>query len=701
MKALNKKWTVIILLPLIFLLLSCGQKPVNLESLLDEMVDRDNIARLPEIPYTLGQFSSYDRESVGKDEPGWFANSDRTMFIRDELNGGRKEYVMMDAKGPGAVVRFWMTFAGPQPGKGTLRIYFDGQAEPVIEGSALEVLSGDKLVGEPLASSVSDLAPYDNRGHNLYLPLPYAESCKITYESNNITTPGNKGNTGESVYYNINYRTYPEGTQVTTFSMEELEAAKEKVEMVQQKLLARDRGPGEHELTVEEIDQELSPDEQWSAEFSGSRAVRYIKMTLDAGNLPQALRTTIVEAEFDGEKTVWAPVGDFFGTGYQIRHLNTWYAEVKEDGSMHAYWVMPFEKNARLILRNIGDQKVGIAGEIALGDWDWDGRSMHFGASWKQFTGIFTREGLSSDSAGAPFDLNYVELTGDGVYAGDGLALFNTSYIWWGEGDEKIYVDGENFPSHFGTGTEDYFGYAWGGRSMRFTNHPLIAQPDETGNAKPGYVVNLRYRALDALPFRKNLKVDMEMWHWHATWMNYAPVAYYYMRPGGKTNATADEKGAQAKVALQSSDIIPNEMINGTMEAEHMVFSNSCGNKRGSMSINPFGDIPLSGNLQVMWNDGAPGDTIFFSFESPEEGLFPMTGDFTAGPGFGNFRCLLNEKQIHRGFSLTAGQREKKSITFGNVHIKQGKNSMSFILGPGERRNRLFGFDRIMVNKKM
>lgn len=32
---------------------------------------------------------------------------------------------------------------------------------------------------------------------------------------------------------------------------------------------------------------------------------------------------------------------------------------------------------------------------------------------------------------------------------------------WWGEGDEKFFVDGEKFPSSFGTGSEDYIGYAW------------------------------------------------------------------------------------------------------------------------------------------------------------------------------------------------------------------------------------------------
>lgn len=48
-----------------------------------------------------------------------------------------------------------------------------------------------------------------------------------------------------------------------------------------------------------------------------------------------------------------------------------------------------------------------------------------------------------------------------GLYRGDLLALFNHSRTWYGEGDEKIRVDGESFPSHFGTGVEDYYNGSW------------------------------------------------------------------------------------------------------------------------------------------------------------------------------------------------------------------------------------------------
>lgn len=45
---------------------------------------------------------------------------------------------------------------------------------------------------------------------------------------------------------------------------------------------------------------------------------------------------------------------------------------------------------------------------------------------------------------------------------------------WWGEGDEKLFVDGEKFPSTFGTGSEDYVGYAWAAEPrLHDSNTPL------------------------------------------------------------------------------------------------------------------------------------------------------------------------------------------------------------------------------------
>jgi hypothetical protein len=117
---------------------------------------------MPSPGFVCRQFSSYDRDTVGVDKPGWFANWDRSQFVRVEENAGRREYVMLDADGPGAIVRFWGTWHGPRKkekglepfSNGALRVYLDNEPKPVIEGPIADLISGGKLIGPPLSESV-------------------------------------------------------------------------------------------------------------------------------------------------------------------------------------------------------------------------------------------------------------------------------------------------------------------------------------------------------------------------------------------------------------------------------------------------------------------------------------------------------------------------------------------------------------------
>ena len=180
---------------------------VSLATLLDEMVDRDALTHFPK--YTCKQASSYDRAAKSAEE-NWFATADTAQFIRVEKNGDREEAGLMAAEGPGAVVRGWIT--APRY-KTTLRIYIDGAAEPAVVGKIDDVVGGEALVGAPLSAERA-------RGRNLYLPIPYAKSIKITCD--NMKEQGN-------LYYQINYRTYPAGTAVESFSAQDLDAQKDKV----------------------------------------------------------------------------------------------------------------------------------------------------------------------------------------------------------------------------------------------------------------------------------------------------------------------------------------------------------------------------------------------------------------------------------------------------------------------------------------
>lgn len=655
---------------------SAQNKTVGLPSLLKEMVSRESLAKYPDPYYTTRQYSSYDRDSKKPGNQDWFANWDRTQFLRVEKNQGRKEYVMMDTDGPGAIVRFWMTFAGKNAGQGTLRIYFDGESEPTIEGTAFEVLSGGKLVGMPLSMSVSPKTNYDIRGHNLYLPLPFAGNCKITYQSDQIKSTGAKSG-GESVYYNINYREYEEDTDVKTFAKQQLEENEKLLRRVQEQLLFRDKEyqMSKLETSTEAFDNTIAPGESHTVKVLGPAAIRRLSMDLDAQNPEQALRSTIMKISFDGREKVWVPVGDFFGTGYQYRESNTWYTTVTEEGKMSAYWVMPFQESAEITFKNLGEQEVTVQnGRVAFTDWDWNENSMYFGASWHQYSDLYTGERKGMDGSGNPFDVNYTELEGEGVYVGDVLTLFNTTYAWWGEGDEKIYIDGEDFPSHFGTGTEDYYGYAWV-RPEVFTNHPFIAQPDGSGNITPGYTVNMRFRSLDDIPFQQSIKVDMEMWHWVSANIDFAPTTFYYLKPGGKTLTKPDVENAQRKVATKRSDLVSPKITDNRIEAEKFIIDEFTD---GIITFQYLEEPKVSNNKQLWWRRVTPGNKLTAKFISEEEKTVRAEANFVVAPDYGKVKVSINGHTVLDEFNGFNDSVSIQNVDLGEISLQEGENQITF-----------------------
>ncbi len=427
---------------------------------------------------------------------------------------------------------------------GTLRVFLDEQATPVIEAPIADIVGGGQLTGPPLSEGVSPETDPAQQGHNLYLPIPYAKHCKITYATDAPMDVGARQ--GEALYYQINYRTYESGTAVKSFSLDQLHdrPAPALLADVQGKL-ARSDGPSLDNLKREQVPAHDLKGQPLSISLSGPAVVRRLMFKLSAADMQQALRSTVLQIKFDGEACVWCPIGEFFGGGYRGSPFRSWYAQVSADGSMSCFWSMPFQRNCEISLQNLSNQPVRAEGEVDYGSWKWDDRSMHFHSAWRQYTDIDTRS--HNKTGGGHFDVNYVELKGQGVYVGDTLCLFNGASAWWGEGDEKIYVDGESFPSHFGTGSEDYYGYAWS--KPTFFESPFHAQPSGKGNVQSGYSVNSRYRGLDGIPFQKSLKFDMELWHWAETKMNFAPTTFWYARPGCTTNVEPDPKTALLPVA--------------------------------------------------------------------------------------------------------------------------------------------------------
>lgn len=538
-----------------------AQEQVSMQSLLREMVDRKQLVEYPEsIPYKAMQASSYNRASVSPDQPGWFADSDGVFCIRTEKNReGETEWVLMEDKGPGVITKIWAVcfYYGLDDTTGAnLKIYLDGEEEPTINCNFFEFVKGESFVKPPFAMET-------RRAGNSYLPIPYAKSCKVTMD--------------KKVFYNIiSYRSYPQGTSVRTFSMDEYNQSQILIDSVGHVLERGVYGDLASTKNTEaySFHKTLRPQEKETLLIrKKQKAIEQLVFQLDAEDFDQALRSTVLKISFDGEQTVWTPLGDFFNIGVGLKTYQMWERAVQEDGTMICRWIMPYQHIAELEIENMGKQDIQMSVTAKVMPYTWNDRSMYFHSSWR----------MDDPTPGFPlFDYNLVNVKGKGIYVGDQFTVLNPEEGWWGEGDEKVYVDDDTFPSLFGTGTEDYYGWAGGVVPnpedefyTPFLSNVRVAAPNSMG-----YNTCTRTRVLDAIPFNRQLDFNIESSGSNRTsWfhLQYAVNTYWYAKPGASCNRKPLPEMASRKIMTLQELQVYNEKCKadryiypGAIEAENL-----------------------------------------------------------------------------------------------------------------------------------
>jgi hypothetical protein len=479
---------------------------VKLSGLLDELGDLAMLSRLDRPSYTSLLSSSFDRASASASpgEPDWFANKDFAQPTDGE------PVVLLDAVGPGAVTHIWS--ANPS---GTVRIYLDGSATPVIDAPFDALLDGGvQPLGAPYAFTAAN-------GHNLYFPIPFRRRCRIL-----VHTDANR------FFYQVDYRRYRDATKVESFSATSLANAECQKSRTAARLELAANAALPPLAAAENFTLAIEPgkrSEQRLVAAPGGSVIRELRVrpsSLDAA----ALRGTILTLEFDGEQTVQVPLGDFFGTGPGLANVRSLPLTVDaERGVLVSRWPMPYREHATIALTGASDAAFDAAFEVALEPSPWNEDSLLFGAQW---------HAPSTQTSTPPNDWPLLALSGAGKYVGTLLNVQNGDLQWWGEGDERIFVDEERFPSHFGTGTEDYFGYGWCSNE-RFTV-PFIGQTQASGRQNWGATSLYRFHVLDAIPFRTSLRFDLEVRHWRKqpVPLVYDAIGFFYVRPG----ATVDPR---------------------------------------------------------------------------------------------------------------------------------------------------------------
>jgi hypothetical protein len=104
------------------------------------------------------------------------------------------------------------------------------------------------------------------------------------------------------------------------------------------------------------------------------------------------------------------------------------------------------------------------------------------------------------------------DITGRGQYAGTIMFVDSPSPVWYGEGDDMFFIDGEPWPPRcHGTGTEDYFNTAWCPRSKSIGQHQgVILASHPAGHKFLGKHTFYRFHTADPIPFTKSLLVSLE-----------------------------------------------------------------------------------------------------------------------------------------------------------------------------------------------
>ncbi|MEX0720085.1 MAG: glycoside hydrolase family 172 protein [Balneolaceae bacterium] len=671
---------------------------VTTGSLIKEMVNLEKLAENPVPFYRTIQFSSYDRSSDQPDGPGWYANSDGfgkepipnfEEILEEPNEEGVGTYLLCDIEGPGAIVRGWTARMD-----GILKVYLDNSETPVYEGPARPFLQNTYNIFSEETDIDSEI--YNNTFSQRdagYFPMPYAEHLRIEWT----------GNIDNLHFYYLQVRVYEEATQVQTFQSEDIQIYKKEIEQAAKILNNPDQNYSASASggKSENISADVKAGEKqqvFSAE--GEAAIQFLELEVEADNLEKALRQTVLNISFDGapHAQVQMPVGDYFGAAPGINPYVSLPFTVHADGKMVSRFFMPFKDSASVVIDNKGEQNVHVKGSVNFADYSWnDERSMHFRARWR----------VDHDmDENFPYDLPFIIAKGEGVYVGSTSILFNPLEIptaggnWWGEGDEKIFVDDDTFPSTFGTGSEDYYNYSWSSPDIFQT--PYSGQPRNDGPANRGFVTNHRWHVVDPLPFKSDLHFYMELFpHTNVKGFSYARGSYFYARPRLKDD----------HIPVSYDDVRHLEHTYWTPEAaggaSNSVFYQVEEILNEKPRIETMEDNMWAEGRLLVWKPAQTGSELEIPFSVSEEGnyrvwitaaLMNESGKFSARvngeeAGFGGSEGIINLQIPHRKLLRNYGS--------STILLNEGNHSLSIRYEGSENDTyNKIGLDFIWIQKR-
>ena len=409
------------------------------------------------------------------------------------------------------------------------------------------------------------------------------------------------------------------------------------------------------------------------AELSGPGAITHFWNTVASAD-PFSGRSLVLHIYWDGAERpgVEVPLGDFFGVGHgATATFSSLPVSVSSYGRARScYWRMPFRKSAKVTLTNERTDYGPVSFYYYL-DWeqlpDLPEDALYFHARYRQ--------GMPAEKG----DHVLLETTGRGHYVGTVYSVQQVKTGWFGEGDDRFFIDGETTPSIRGTGTEDYFGDAWGFRPFAAPFHGVTLYE----GVFPGDRVSAyRWHLNDPIRFTKSLKVSIE--HRGSTYNGLiatstsgqrpdwvSSVAFWYQTPPTTWKETlppAEKRLAPYRV-LMAKDL--------EYRAE----------PRGLISKQKTGLVYMPRKADAK---------IEFDFDVAQKGRYQISAMLVKSLFGGRYQPQLDGQAF--GAELDLNERGFDWTWFGlDLHeLEPGKHTLSFVgrgLSPGQRTSapRMYG----------
>jgi hypothetical protein len=409
------------------------------------------------------------------------------------------------------------------------------------------------------------------------------------------------------------------------------------------------------------------------ASYRGASSIRRMRLHAPAAadRDDAALRRCVLTVACDGETTIAAPLLDFFGSAPGINPYQGLPMGVAMDGWLESRWVMPFRTAATVTIANHGTSAIRLRGEIATAEYAWGPATMLFHAKWRHQLDVPT----------VPARVwNYLTATGRGVFVGSAFSISNPLQAWWGEGAERIVIDGEAAPSLFGTGSDDYYGFGF--CSPALFAHPYHGQTRCDGPGSFGRTSLYRFTILDRIPFTTSFRFDMELMHWKDCLVDLEVTDYWYARPG-----SSDGFSPLAAGEPQLRPAVPFQRFHaaGAIEAEAMHIIESPGSTAVLEGWGELGD-----GRYLRWSPSRSGDTLVLGFDVASAGDYRILAQFLRSSAAGTIQLAFNGTPRSEPIDLLSSAffpDPSGEVDCGVFHLAAGGNRLEISCPSGAAAN--------------